>query len=83
MTIISQSTSAHGISVCYYKNENKDDESVNIYGTSDTISPKRNIPLADEGERDGVWGWNDVGKFNRNLSSRSTSDVYRRPCLSL
>ena len=25
--------------------------------TSDTISQKRNIPLAGEGERDGVWGW--------------------------
>ena len=25
--------------------------------TSDTISPKRNIPLAGEGERNGVWGW--------------------------
>ena len=24
--------------------------------TSDTISPKRKIPLAGEGERDGVWG---------------------------
>ena len=23
---------------------------------SDTISTKRNIPLAGEGERDGVWG---------------------------
>ena len=23
---------------------------------SDTISPKRNIPLAGKGERDGVWG---------------------------
>ena len=26
--------------------------------TSDTISPKRNIPLASDGEKDGVWGWN-------------------------
>ena len=26
---------------------------------SDTISPKRDIPLAGEGERDGVWGWNN------------------------
>ena len=25
------------------------------YGASDTISDKRNIPLADEGERNGVW----------------------------
>ena len=27
------------------------------YERTDTISPKRNIPLAGEGERDGVWGW--------------------------
>ncbi len=24
--------------------------------TSDTILPKRNIPLAGEGEREGIWG---------------------------
>ena len=31
--------------------------------TPDTISPKRNIPLAGEGERNGVWGWNELVTF--------------------